>query len=603
MSRHVVALFLLILGFAAQSLAAEPPAFATKPKAGAAGGKTIITFAVKSPCDAAVWIEDAKGKIVRHLAAGMLGDKTPAPFKKGLTQTLEWDGVDDAGKKVSLAGCKVKVGLGLSAKFDKVLGYDPQTVGKVLSTAKDSKGNIYVMTHDDYPSRSTPQVMVFDPAGKYLRTLLPWAANAPYEKVKPYWVDMGAAGRVPKVHHLFHALYPLAPKQRKRTWAEVARISGEGLKLTPGAGRPRAAKGKGLFRPMHIVASRVREEVFVRQWTGAKWTRIDGRTGKGTPLPFKEVGDLAAAPDGSLYGHRGNSELVRFDRDGKQLAVLDAKILGTVRGGNYRGVRGLGVAPNGDIYLLHYKGVQPGSFKGLGEKGGDWSTALLDVYSPDGKKKQAGLLTLSAGVGGVRVDRAGNIYVAEDIMPPDQLVPPEFKAVKGRELNVYRNLYGSILKFGPKGGKVGVYRRGKKVPDEGVKGVNLHWSGTCQVRVTGDLKGFFPGVAPTGAGSGGCTCYVPRFDLDGFDRLFVPDVARFSVKVLDGRGNLLTRIGSYGNADSAGPKSKIPKPEIAFAWPAYVAVTDEALYVSDMLNRRVLRARLIYAASAECAVR
>ena len=131
--------------------------------------------------------------------------------------------------------------------------------------------------------------------------------------------------------------------------------------------------------------------------------------------------------------------------------------------------------------------------------------------------------------------------------------------------------------------------------------MSRHWSGPSRARILGDLRGFFPDVAPTGTGGAGyCTCYVPRFDLDGFGRLFVPEVPRFCIKVLDGRGNLLRRIGEYGNADSAGPNSALPDPPIAFAWPAYVGVTDQAVYVSDMLNRRVMRIRLVYRTEASC---
>jgi len=224
------------------------------------------------------------------------------------------------------------------------------------------------------------------------------------------------------------------------------------------------------------------------------------------------------------------------------------------------------------------------------------------VYSPDGRKKSAGLLTLSPNSGGVRADRAGDVLVSEDVRPPDRPVPPEFARLSAKEQKVYRYIYGSILRFGPAGGKVTVYGRGEKPPEAGTAGVGSHWSGDVQVRITGDLKKLYPDIAPTGAGWGDCTCYVPRFDLDGFGRLFAPEVPLFSVKVLDGAGNLLARVGSYGNADSAGPGSSVPEPEIAFGWPAYVAVTDEALYVSDMLNRRVLRAKLVYAAEATCAV-
>jgi len=46
----------------------------------------------------AVFVEDAKGEVVRHLVAGALGDNPPPPLKPGLSQSLEWDGKADYGK-------------------------------------------------------------------------------------------------------------------------------------------------------------------------------------------------------------------------------------------------------------------------------------------------------------------------------------------------------------------------------------------------------------------------------------------------------------------------------------------------------------------------
>ena len=37
-------------------------------------------------------------------------------------------------------------------------------------------------------------------------------------------------------------------------------------------------------------------------------------------------------------------------------------------------------------------------------------------------------------------------------------------------------------------------------------------------------------------------------------------------------------------------------PAIAFAWPQYVAVSEEAAYVADVINRRIVRVTLNHAA-------
>ena len=94
-----------------------------------------------------------------------------------------------------------------------------------------------------------------------------------------------------------------------------------------------------------------------------------------------------------------------------------------------------------------------------------------------------------------------------------------------------------------------------------------------------------------------------RFDVDPFGRVWYPDLGRYRVGVMDTNGNDLTHFGGYGNQDSAGPKSKHPKPDIAMSWPLGVVTTDRYAYMGDAVNRRLLRAKLVYAAEETVAVR
>ena len=91
--------------FICVSSASSPAAdvkFTGKPAVKKDGEKTIITFAVSAPTDVAVYIEDAKRKIVCHLAAGLLGKNPPEPLKaNSLEQTLVWDGKDGDGQVVA----------------------------------------------------------------------------------------------------------------------------------------------------------------------------------------------------------------------------------------------------------------------------------------------------------------------------------------------------------------------------------------------------------------------------------------------------------------------------------------------------------------------
>jgi hypothetical protein len=67
---------------------------------------------------------------------------------------------------------------------------------------------------------------------------------------------------------------------------------------------------------------------------------------------------------------------------------------------------------------------------------------------------------------------------------------------------------------------------------------------------------------------------------------------------VDNEGNPILRFGAYGNSDSrgSGPDSPIKKPEIPLGWPEAVGASDKAVYVADVLNRRIVRLLKTYAA-------
>jgi hypothetical protein len=102
---------------------------------------------------------------------------------------------------------------------------------------------------------------------------------------------------------------------------------------------------------------------------------------------------------------------------------------------------------------------------------------------------------------------------------------------------------------------------------------------------------------------GFCVCRCARFDLDRFDRLFIPNAATNSVRITDNAGNVICRFGSYGNFDNAGGETKTG-PAIPLGWPVGAAVSDSGkVYVSDMLNRRVVRVDLTWQAESKCEIK
>lgn len=122
-----------------------------------------------------------------------------------------------------------------------------------------------------------------------------------------------------------------------------------------------------------------------------------------------------------------------------------------------------------------------------------------------------------------------------------------------------------------------------------------------------DAEWFYGGMGFCGKNNS--TCHCPKFQSahDYFDRTFVPETGHCSVAVLDSAGNLITRIGRYGNVDDGEPlvpDPRIPKPrpiggdEVALFYPAYLAVhSDRRLFVNDPGNQRVASVKLGYRVS------
>jgi len=156
---------------------------------------------------------------------------------------------------------------------------------------------------------------------------------------------------------------------------------------------------------------------------------------------------------------------------------------------------------------------------------------------------------------------------------------------------------GSVVKFDPREGGAMVGKDDQQRAEE----------------VAGALAAY-PGLAPfSKAGLGGntcCVCRTPRFDLDRYGRLALPNAVTNSVWVYDNAGNLIAEIGRYGNFDSQfvppGSVDKIPLvavPEIPLAWPSGTGFGTSSLYINDTYSRRVVRADLTWDVEQTCPVR
>ena len=95
-----------------------------------------------------------------------------------------------------------------------------------------------------------------------------------------------------------------------------------------------------------------------------------------------------------------------------------------------------------------------------------------------------------------------------------------------------------------------------------------------------------------------CSCWYQRFKLDYFARSIVPAPFLYEVHVVDSSGNLILKIGKYGNEDSKGKNSKEPLggDEVGLFHAMFVATdTDHRIFIADYGNTRIISVKLKYA--------
>ncbi|MFC1671698.1 hypothetical protein ACFL01_01050 [Planctomycetota bacterium] len=173
-------------------------AFTKKPSVNlVAKDKYEITFAVKGYCDVTVGLIDAKGTVLRHLAAGVLGKNAPAPFQKdSLKQKIYWNGQDDLGVYVKEpARLMIRVRLGLKPEYDKRLGVtNPKSIpGRLAWGIACDESGVYVGAGNKYTRGD--RIRKFDHDGNYVCTVSPPPANLPPEKLKGMGFVEYEAGR------------------------------------------------------------------------------------------------------------------------------------------------------------------------------------------------------------------------------------------------------------------------------------------------------------------------------------------------------------------------------------------------------------------------
>jgi hypothetical protein len=270
------------------------------------------------------------------------------------------------------------------------------------------------------------------------------------------------------------------------------------------------------------------------------------------------------------------------------------------------------------VELPHTLGVlwSNGNFLVLENPRGARSMKALLEFLPSGQpaRKQPIIWKTTDAAVGPKTDAAGNIYVAEIVRPKGWVCPPELKkslvaaGFKAGDVDrAYGAMYGSIVKFSPKGGMFHFADgtpadqgpdpfKGKPELD-GLKSVEYDYffRSLKAIKVTG-AEWVHPGIGHVGLY--GCNCENVTFDVDEFGRVFFPDPALYRVRIIDPAGNAITHFGSYGNPDDVTKEDRA-----CFAWLVGVGATDKYIYTGDAMNRQMLRSKITYAAEETCEVK
>jgi len=236
------------------------------------------------------------------------------------------------------------------------------------------------------------------------------------------------------------------------------------------------------------------------------------------------------------------------------------------------------------------KAYQPSMYPGRERSS---TSCCVHVWDKHGKLIHEDVVKGLPQLDGVHIDKDDNIYV---------MARPT-RVFGGKRYFNYMS--ETLMKFKPGKGKVIV---GGRAP--------IPLSPAAKPKRTQDLTSrwvegaewYYGGVGYAGFNTpyagGGCACWYARFDLDYFARSFAPEMDQFSVAVLDSGGNLITRVGRYGNVDDGVPLVKAggpakPRPlggdEVSLFHAGFVtAHTDRRLFISDLGNARILSVKLGY---------
>lgn len=310
-----------------------------------------------------------------------------------------------------------------------------------------------------------------------------------------------------------------------------------------------------------------------------------------TTLPWREVPWDYGIEHNKVY--TGTSDR----REGKVISAIPIPAGGFWhQGGIYVNARGKLVVGclsprEGDelSHTSHTVSFKPAMFPGrsIGGRGG---IVAVHVYDQTGKALFEDFVPgLANNTYGLGLDNNDNLYVMSS----------GTRIFNGQRY--YNRESGTVMKFKPKSGKILSTNDNVPIPlptaEYPKNDLDISDPAFGKAWVLG-ADWFFGGAGFSGKNAGvGCSCWNARMAFDYFNRSFVPEIDRFSVAVLDEAGNLVLRIGQFGNPDSQGAKSAVPLggDEVGMTHGAYLAtMTDKNLYIADPANQNILNVKLNY---------
>jgi len=361
--------------------------FAEKPVITRDGDNVTIRFASKAFCDVAVAIENDRGRIIRHLAAGVLGPNAPALFQKNSKkQTLVWDGKNDQGIYIDDKDTlTARVSLGLRARYEKSLMWEPKKrVSRGGAASLCTEDMIPVATPEGvyvYDGNGVDHIRLFDHDGNYVRTVYPFPADKLKSIKGLQWREYPQGYSRPMKHGLNQTTFLTSGHVNTKQFRQSAAFA---MAIHPLKGKP------GRIALVKTSLNRLATDGGVPSTDAGEILALDG--------PKTWVTTDGKKWDGNLHkDKRVCPYSIAFAPDGKRLYLTGYNGSGAGLGGRWqkywmRGVKVLDYETSEDpkVFLDGFKSYA-GMHVGVAcdAKGrvyiSDYVANSIDVYTPDAK--------------------------------------------------------------------------------------------------------------------------------------------------------------------------------------------------------------------------